>query len=137
MALIDRLLSYLSLTRVTTSEALVVAPPQLSGRWERVIDEDDAVLCFQFHCLCGQKNKYKPQEALVDKIHRCSCGRDFNLKQSLILTGAATKLVKRKEPQRLIRTVGDENVPLYWSGKTDAARDTGFDRGDPGDTNLF
>jgi len=135
MSIIERILKYLNLARVSSTEAIIHVP-QLSGRWERVIDENDAVLGFQFHCLCGQKNKYKPQEALVDQIHRCICGRDFNLKKSLTLTGADTTLVKRSEPQRLIRTVGDENVPLYWSGKTDAAaaaRDRAFASGDPAD----
>ena len=134
---IDRILKYLNLTRVPKSEAIVLAPPQLSGRWEKTVNEDDIVLGYTFACLCGETKKYRANESAVDTIHRCICGRDFNLKQSLILTGAATKLVKRSEPQRLIRTVGDENVPIYWSGKTDTARDTGFDRGDPGYTNLF
>jgi hypothetical protein len=138
MQLLSRLLAYLNLTRVTKSEAIVVTTPRLSGRWKRVIDEDDAVLGYEFTCLCGQQNKYRPTEALVDQVHRCSCGRDFNLKQSLILTGAATKLVKRAASQQpLIRTIGEENVPIYWSGKTDTARDRGFDAGDPGYTNLF
>ena len=138
MKILGRILKYLN-KRATPTEALVIAPRQLSGRWQRVINEDDIILGYTFTCLCGETKKYRANESAVDAVHRCLCGRDFNLKQSLMLTGADTKLVKREKPQRTTQTVGDEPIAeLYlWSGRQDAARSRAFDAGDPGYSGMF
>ncbi len=133
MNIISRLLGYLNLQRVQKSEAIVLATPQLSGRWTRVITEDDIVLGYDHRCVCGETKKYLANEAAVDTIHRCVCSRNFNLKKSLLLTGADTRLVKRSEPQRAAQTVGDAPMSelYHWTPKHDAARARAFDDADP------
>ena len=105
MLLIERLLRLFHLQR--TSTALAIVPPQLSGRWTRVVTEDDIILGYTFTCLCGETKKYRTNESSVDTIHRCGCSRDFNLKSSLTLVGADTKIIKREKPQRTMQTIGE------------------------------
>lgn len=157
MSIIDRILGYLNLKRVTTTEALALAPRQLSGRWEKATNENGLVLSYVHICLCSTERKYGPTEATVQEIHKCgSCGRSFSLLHSLVEVGAdgkvdpaalqlrlsnlSTKLVARAAtPQRLIQQVGDQPISEFyqWSGRQDAVRDRAFDAGDPGYTNLF
>jgi hypothetical protein len=135
MSILEKILGDLKLQR--TSTALTVVQPQLSGRWTRVVTDNDIVLGFNHRCVCGETKKYLHTEAATDKVHTCQCGRSFNCKQSLLLTGADTQIVKRAEPQRLIRTVGEDATPIFWSGKINSARERAFDAGDPGYTNMF
>jgi len=108
MLFVDRLLGYLHLARATQSTtALVLAQPQLSGSWTRVVSENDEVLGWNFLCPCGWSGRYLHSEINVEKIHRCNCGRSYQLKQSLILNGAATKVVKREVPQRQMIQIGE------------------------------
>ena len=106
MNIISRLLGYLHLARATQSTALTVMQP-LSGSWTRVISENDVVLGWNFLCPCGWSGRYLHSEINVEKIHRCNCGRSYQLKQSLILNGAATKVVKREVPQRQMIQIGE------------------------------
>ena len=105
MSLLNKLLAVLKLQRATT--ALAVVPQPLSGRWTRVITDDDIVLGFDHRCICGEVKKYLHTESRVETLHRCQCGRNYNLKQSLLLTGADTQIVKRAQPQRSIQTIGE------------------------------
>ena len=73
----------------------------------------------------------------VEKIHRCNCGRAFQLKQSLVLNGAATKIMRKEAPQKSIGWVGDEAVKDCWSGRHDSARSRAYDSGDPAAISLF
>ena len=107
MLFVDRLLGYLHITRATQSTALAVVQPQLSGSWTRVISENDVVLGWNFLCPCGWSGKYLHSEVHVEKIHRCNCGRSFQLKKSLVLNGAATQIVRKEAPSRTMQVIGE------------------------------
>jgi hypothetical protein len=106
--MLERILKYL-LKRVSLpTTALVLATPQLSGSWTRVVSENDVVLGWNFLCPCGWSGKYLHSEVHVEKIHRCNCGRAFQLKQSLVLNGAATKIMRKEASQKTIGWVGED-----------------------------
>ncbi len=135
MSILEKLLGYLKLQRAST--ALAIVPQPLSGRWTRVVTDNDIVLGFNHLCLCGETKKYLHNEAATDTVHTCQCGRSFNCKQSLLLTGADTQIVKRETPQKTVGWVGDEPVSDCWSGRRDGARARAFDSGDPSGISLF
>ncbi len=105
MQLLNKLLAILKLQRATT--ALAVVPQPLSGRWTRVVTDNDIVLGFDHRCICGVVKKYLHNEAATDTVHTCQCGRYFNLKKSLTLTGADVKIVKREAPARTMQVIGE------------------------------
>ena len=105
MSILEKILGYLKLQR--TSTALTVVQPQLSGRWTRVVTDNDIVLGFNHRCVCGETKKYLHNEAATDTVHTCQCGRYFNLKKSLLLTGADTQIVKREAPARTMQVIGE------------------------------
>jgi hypothetical protein len=106
--MLERILKFLNLARVLKTEALTVVTPQLSGSWTRVVSENDVVLGWNFLCPCGWSGKYLHSEVHVEKIHRCNCGRAFQLRQSLVLNGAATKIMRKEAPQKTIGWVGED-----------------------------
>ena len=105
--MIEKILKFLNLTRVSKTESLVLATKQMSGSWLRVTDSNDNILGWTYRCVCGFSGRYQPNEVNVTKVHTCACSRFFNLKQSLLLNGASTKIVRKEAPQRTMQVIGE------------------------------
>jgi hypothetical protein len=117
MSLLNRILLYLNLQRMSPTTALAVVPPQLSGRWTRVVDKDSVVQWFEHTCACETTRKFAPNEINRQNNRVCTCG-EFNLKQSLAAGAVANKSVtKEAAPSRTMQTIGEQSTSdIYkWS----------------------
>jgi hypothetical protein len=123
-----------------------------NGTWSQVIFDNSAIVRrYVYHCNgCGQNYEYSPDEKSVIEIHKCGCGREFNLLFSLDavnddgttkvrqdelahrLNNLAIQRVNSTPQQPRVLAVGNDAPRVQWGGPVDRARDLAFERGDPG-----